>query len=101
MDGLRRCMPCVLGHHQSAEQDAVTEGLLAVPHYTRPVVVEDQQVPDVLLSGNHEEIRRWRLKQQLGRTWQRRPDLLEDLELNAEQQALLTDYIHETEKSDG
>ena len=58
-------------------------------------------VPEVLLSGNHERIRRWRLKQQLGRTWQRRPDLLDNVELTTEQQALLTEYIRETEASDG
>jgi tRNA (guanine37-N1)-methyltransferase len=59
------------------------------------------QVPEVLLGGNHEEIRRWRLKQQLGRTWTRRPDLLETLELDREQQTLLNEYIRETQRSDG
>lgn len=75
------------------------EGLLDCPHYTRPEVYEGQAVPDVLLSGNHEKIRQWRLKQSLGRTWQRRPDLLEALELTNEQQRLLTEYLQELEQN--
>lgn len=101
IDAISRLVPGVLGHQDSAEEDSFVDGLLDCPHYTRPESIEGLSVPDVLLSGNHEEIRRWRLKQQLGRTWQRRPDLLEGLELDAEQQALLTDYIHETEASGG
>ena len=96
IDAISRLVPGVLGHQNSAEEDSFVDGLLDCPHYTRPESIEGLSVPDVLLSGNHEEIRRWRLKQQLGRTWQRRPDLLEGLELDAEQQALLTDYIHQT-----
>jgi len=96
IDAISRLVPGVLGHQDSAEEDSFVDGLLDCPHYTRPESIEGLSVPDVLLSGNHEEIRRWRLKQQLGRTWQRRPDLLEGLELDAEQQALLTDYIHQT-----
>lgn len=96
IDAISRLVPGVLGHQGSAEEDSFVDGLLDCPHYTRPESIEGLSVPDVLLSGNHEEIRRWRLKQQLGRTWQRRPDLLEGLELDAEQQALLTDYIHQT-----
>lgn len=101
IDAVSRLVPGVLGHQGSAEEDSFVEGLLDCPHYTRPESIEGQHVPDVLLSGNHENIRRWRLKQQLGRTWQRRSDLLEKLELTVEQQALLTDYIHETNVSDG
>lgn len=101
IDAVSRMVPGVLGHQDSAEEDSFAAGLLDCPHYTRPERINGQQVPDVLLSGNHEAIRRWRLKQQLGRTWQRRPELLEALQLTAEQQALLTDYIHETEVSDG
>lgn len=101
IDAVSRMVPGVLGHQDSAEEDSFATGLLDCPHYTRPELINGQQVPDVLLSGNHEAIRRWRLKQQLGRTWQRRPELLETLQLTAEQQALLTDYIHETEVSDG
>jgi len=71
------------------------DGLLDYPHYTRPDVVDGQAVPDVLLGGNHADIERWRMKQSLGRTWQRRPDLLERIELNKEQKALLAEYIRE------
>jgi len=92
IDSVTRLMPGALGHAQSAEQDSFTDGLLDCPHYTRPEVYEGQQVPEVLLSGNHEKIRRWRLQQALGRTWQRRPDLLENLDLTAEQQHLLSEF---------
>ncbi|SIS44995.1 tRNA (guanosine(37)-N1)-methyltransferase TrmD [Neptunomonas antarctica] len=101
IDAVSRLVPGVLGHEDSAGEDSFVEGLLDCPHYTRPESIEEQHVPDVLLSGNHEKIRRWRLKQQLGRTWQRRSDLLVDLKLTAEQQALLTDYIHEADVPDG
>jgi tRNA (guanine37-N1)-methyltransferase len=75
------------------------EGLLDCPHYTRPEQYQGRVVPEVLLSGNHEKIRRWRLKQSLGRTWERRPDLLDALELNNEQQTLLTEYLNEREQA--
>ena len=70
-------------------------GLLDCPHYTRPEEFAGQRVPPVLLSGDHEAIRRWRLKQSLGRTWQRRPDLLENLTLDEEQKILLEQFISE------
>ena len=95
MDAVIRLVPGVLGHDQSAQQDSFMEGLLDCPHYTRPEDYEGQLVPEVLLSGNHEKIRKWRLKQALGRTWQRRPDLLAALELTTEQQKLLTEYLDE------
>src|SRR5690606_28769662 len=95
MDALIRLVPGVLGHDESAQQDSFMEGLLDCPHYTRTEEYEGQAVPDVLLSRNHEKIRKWRLKQSLGRTWQRRPDLLENLELTKEQQKLLTEYLTE------
>ena len=101
IDAVSRLVPGVLGHQDSATEDSFHDGLLDCPHYTRPEQLDDMQVPDVLLSGNHKEIRRWRLKQQLGRTWQRRPDLLDALELDAEQKALLTDFIRETQGSEG
>ncbi len=101
IDAVSRLVPGVLGHQNSATEDSFCDGLLDCPHYTRPEQLDSMDVPEVLLSGNHEEIRRWRLKQQLGRTWQRRPDLLENLELTAEQQSLLTDFIRETKGSDG
>ena len=101
IDAVSRLVPGVWGHSASAEEDSFAEGLLDCPHYTRPEVIDEHVVPDVLLSGDHEKIRRWRLKQQLGRTWQRRPDLLDKMQLTAEQQALLTDYVRETEASGG
>jgi len=99
MDAVFRMVPEVLGHKASAEEDSFADGLLDCPHYTRPEVLNEVPVPPVLLSGNHEAIRRWRLKQKLGRTWLRRPDLLQDLELDKEQQELLKAFIHETEDS--
>lgn len=95
MDAVIRLVPGVLGHDQSAQQDSFMEGLLDCPHYTRPEVYQGRSVPDVLLSGNHEKIRQWRLTQSLARTWERRPDLLDALELTNEQQTLLTDYLRE------
>ena len=98
MDAVIRLVPGVLGHELSAQQDSFSDGLLDCPHYTRPELYEGQAVPEVLLSGNHEKIRQWRLKQSLSRTWQRRPDLLEALELTNEQQRLLTEYLAELEE---
>lgn len=95
IDGLSRLLPGVLGHHLSAEQDSFADGLLDCPHYTRPEYYRDMAVPDVLLSGNHEAIRRWRLKQSLGRTWLRRRDLLEQVELSDEQNKLLAEFVRE------
>lgn len=99
MDAVLRMVPGVLGKQASADEDSFSDGLLDCPHYTRPEVLDDKSVPSVLLSGNHEAIRRWRLKQKLGRTLQRRPDLLQDLELDKEQQLLLEEFIRETEDS--
>ena len=93
MDAVLRLLPGVLGDADSAEQDSFTEGLLDCPHYTRPEQFADMPVPDVLKSGNHEAIRRWRLQQSLGRTWLRRPDLLEGRELTKEEQLLLEQFI--------
>ena len=89
VDALIRQIPGALGHSDSASQDSFAEGLLDCPHYTRPDKYQDLQVPEVLLSGNHEKIRQWRLQQSLLRTQQRRPDLMDRLELNTEQIALL------------
>ncbi|GLX84441.1 tRNA (guanine-N(1)-)-methyltransferase [Thalassotalea loyana] len=89
IDAIARFVPGVLGHEQSAEQDSFSDGLLDCPHYTRPEVLDGESVPKVLLSGNHEHIRRWRLEQSLERTWTRRPELLTDLALTAEQKAIL------------
>jgi tRNA (guanine37-N1)-methyltransferase len=95
MDALIRQLPGVLGAADSAEQDSFVNGLLDCPHYTRPEVYEGVAVPQVLLSGNHAEIDRWRLKQSLGRTWSRRPELITRLKLSVEQQALLDEYKRE------
>lgn len=93
MDAVIRMLPGVLGHVDSTAQDSYAEGLLDCPHYTRPDVIEGRTVPEVLMSGNHERIRRWRLQQALGRTWLRRPDLLEGRRLNDEEQDLLDEFI--------
>ena len=95
IDAVVRLLPGVLGHDESAKQDSFVEGLLDCPHYTRPEVVEGRCVPDVLLSGDHANIARWRYKQALGRTQLRRPDLLEKLDLNDEQRTLLDEFLKE------
>jgi len=95
MDAVVRQMPGALGDAESAGQDSFADGLLDYPHYTRPEVYEGGAVPPVLLSGNHAEIARWRLKQALGRTWQRRPDLLEQRALTGTERALLEEFKHE------
>ncbi|MGR9072396.1 MAG: tRNA (guanosine(37)-N1)-methyltransferase TrmD [Gammaproteobacteria bacterium] len=89
IDAVSRLLPGVLGDADSALQDSHRQGLLDCPHYTRPEIVDGRAVPEVLLSGNHAEIVRWRMMQSLGRTWLRRPDLLKKIELDAEQKALL------------
>jgi tRNA (guanine37-N1)-methyltransferase len=95
IDAVVRLMPGVLGDDESAVQDSFMEGLLDYPHYTRPEVVEGKTVPDVLLSGDHAKIARWRQKQALGRSYLRRPDLLEKLDLGDEQQKLLDEFLKE------
>jgi len=93
MDAVTRLLPDVLGHADSAEQDSYMNGLLDFPQYTRPDNLDGQSVPEVLLSGDHAAIERWRLQQALGRTWLRRPDLLEQRELSAQEQRLLEEFI--------
>ncbi|MFN7085927.1 MAG: tRNA (guanosine(37)-N1)-methyltransferase TrmD [Burkholderiales bacterium] len=97
MDCVVRQLPGALGDAESASQDSFVTGLLDCPHYTRPEVYEGEVVPPVLLSGNHAEIRRWRLKEALGRTWRRRPDLLERRALTEEERALLEDFKNEAQ----
>jgi len=97
IDGITRLVPGALGHEDSAEQDSFMNGLLDTPHYTRPEVLDGEAVPDVLLSGHHKNIERWRLKQALGRTWLRRPDMLEKLTLDQAQEDLLAEFIREYE----
>ncbi len=95
IDALARLQPGALGDEESAQQDSFSNGLLEYPHYTRPPVVDGIKVPEVLLGGNHADIECWRMKQSLGRTLERRPDLLESLDLSEEQQALLAEYLRE------
>lgn len=95
IDAVTRLLPGVLGHGESAAQDSFFDGLLDCPHYTRPENLAGLEVPEVLKSGNHAQIARWRKKQALGRTWQRRPDLLRTRQLTAEERALLDEYISE------
>ncbi len=92
IDAIVRQLPGALSDGESARQDSFAEGLLDCPHYTRPETVDGERVPDVLLSGDHAAIRRWRLKQAVGRTWQRRPDLLARRPLSAEERVLLDEY---------
>ncbi len=99
IDAITRQLPGALGHEDSAQLDSFTNGLLDCPHYTRPEQVEGLKVPQVLLDGHHQQITDWRDKQALGRTWQRRPDLLQQLELDSRQQALLDEFIAETRAS--
>lgn len=95
IDAMTRLIPGALGHALSAQQDSFSEGLLDCPHYTRPEEFQGMKVPAVLMNGNHRQIQDWREKQSLGRTWQRRPDLLENIDLDDRQQTLLNDYIDE------
>ena len=95
IDAVVRLLPGALGDDDSAAQDSFMEGFLDCPHYTRPEEIDGRKVPDVLLSGDHAEIARWRLQQALGRTYLRRPDLVDRMNLTDEQQALLEDYLKE------
>jgi len=95
MDAVVRQLPGALNAAESAQQDSFADGLLDYPHFTRPEIYENEAVPAVLLSGNHAEIRRWRLKQALGRTWQRRPDLLAARPLKREELSLLEEFKQE------
>lgn len=95
MDAVTRLLPGSLGDADSAQQDSFMDGLLDYPHYTRPEEIDGLRVPEVLLGGDHAAIRRWRSKQALGRTWLRRPELLDAMELDEEQLALLEEFKHE------
>lgn len=95
IDAVARMVPGVLGDMASAEQDSFSEGLLDHPHYTRPEQLEGMAVPDVLLSGNHADIACWRMQQALGRTWSRRPELLNNLALTDEQEQLLAQFVRQ------
>ncbi|RFC33820.1 MAG: tRNA (guanine37-N1)-methyltransferase [Candidatus Nitrotoga sp. SPKER] len=95
IDSLVRHLPGVLGDAESAQQDSFVAGLLDCPHYTRPEIFEGEGIPEILLSGHHAEIEKWRLKQALGRTWQRRPDLLAQRQLTKQEARLLAEYQQE------
>ena len=95
IDAVTRLLPGVLGDESSHVEDSFTAGLLDCPQYTRPEVADGHQVPAVLLGGDHDAIRRWRLKQALGRTWLRRPELLERRQLTAEEAELLAEFTAE------
>ncbi len=95
IDAVARLLPGALGDEGSAEAESFEEGLLDWPHYTRPEEIDGMRVPEVLLSGDHAAIRRWRRKQALGRTWERRPDLLAGRALSEEDRALLEEYLRE------
>jgi tRNA (guanine37-N1)-methyltransferase len=99
IDAVTRQLPGVLGHELSAQEDSHVDGLLDCPHYTRPEDYRGKRVPEVLLSGNHQEIRRWRLKQALGRTYERRPDLLQGRAMTPEEEELLAEYLRERDVS--
>ena len=99
MDAIIRLLPGVLNHAQSAEQDSFVDGLLDCPHYTRPEEYQGMRVPDVLLSGDHALIARWRLKQSLGRTARRRPDLLAHRPLSKLESRLLAEYQQEQDSA--
>jgi tRNA (guanine37-N1)-methyltransferase len=96
IDALARQLPGALNDAESAQQESFVDGLLDCPHYTRPEQLAGGVVPAVLLSGNHAEIARWRRKQSLGRTWQRRPDLLAEKSLSAEDAKLLEEFKRES-----
>jgi len=101
IDAVLRLLPGALGDEASAEQDSFSDGLLDYPQYTRPEAIGDQKVPPVLLTGNHAEIERWRLKQALGRTWARRPELLQQRGLSEDEQELLQEYVAEYNAHNG
>jgi len=98
MDAIVRQLPGALGDGMSAGQDSFVNGLLEAPQYTRPEVYEGEAVPPVLVSGHHAKIERWRLKASLGRTWQRRPELLERRGLSDAERALLQEFKEELKK---
>lgn len=99
IDAIVRTLPGVLGDEQSALQDSFEHGLLDCPHFSRPERIDGQVVPEELLSGDHKKIARWRLKQSLGRTYMRRPELLQNMELNQQEQRLLDEFLEEQKLS--
>lgn len=95
IDAISRLIPGVLSKKSSITENSFFNNLLDCPHYTKPIEIEKDKVPSLLLSGNHEKIRKWRLKQSLGITWLKRPDLLEKVSLTQEQEFLLSEFLYE------
>lgn len=95
IDAIIRLIPGSLGHLGSAEQDSFMNGLLDCPHYTRPATIDGLEVPPILLGGNHKDIEQWRRKQSLGKTWLKRPDLLEKIQLSETDKQLLVEFKYE------
>jgi tRNA (guanine37-N1)-methyltransferase len=98
IDAITRLIPGTIGDAESVTQDSLTSGLLKYPQYTRPEELGGHKVPEVLLSGHHKQIEEWRLKISLGKTWQRRPDLLANRSLSPQETQLLNEYIKEFKK---
>jgi len=98
LDSVSRLIPGVLGDVESANNDSFSSGLLEHPHYTRPDNVRGETVPEVLLSGDHQAIEEWRMKKSLIKTFKKRPDLLDNIELSEDQKALLDDYKKESKE---
>ena len=101
VDAVSRLVPGVVGDEQSVAEDSFSRGLLDYPHYTRPAEFGGLKVPDVLLSGHHAEVRRWRKKEALARTLARRPELLENASLDDEERAMLDELRQESAKVEG
>lgn len=95
IDAVTRLIPGALGHEDSAAQDSLSQGLLKYPQFTRPEIFQGMPVPEVLLSGHHSAIERWRLKQSLGQTWLKRPDLLAQKSLQKHELDLLMEFVEE------
>ena len=100
LEGITRLLPNVANDIDSILNDSFTDNLLDYPHYTRPESINGHEVPDVLLSGNHNEIAKWRRKQSLGITWKNRPDLLKNVKLSIEDDKLLKEYINESKENE-
>ena len=100
IDAIARLLPGVLGHPDSAVEDSFVDGLLDCPHYTRPEVYKDEAVPEVLMSGDHARIKTWRLQQALGRTYLRRPDMLEQRGMSRAEEDLLADFLAQQESGE-
>ena len=100
LEGIIRLLPGVVDDSESIKQDSFQNGLLDYPHYTRPDIIDGKKTPEVLVSGNHQEIEKWRKKNSLGATWKKRPELLKNVKLSKEDDKLLKEYIAEHESNE-